>query len=168
MNTPANPLPAPPPFDSSRAWTEASGAVSANREVLLALAGVFLVLPAFARGMLVAGPPAQEGATVQAMLATMGEYYQRAAPVLIAVALVHVIGTLAMLALFTDHTRPTVAEAIKRGFACAPTVIMAQIILGAAVGAMVLLPVALGGAAKAPAVALLGMLVGAVLGLWAV
>ena len=171
MTTPANPRPAPPAsppaFDSSQAWAEASGAVGANREVLLALAGVFLVLPAFAMGMLVPGPPAQEGATVQALLATMGQYYQSAAPVLIAVALVHVIGTLAMLALFTDHARPTVGEAIKRGFACAPTVILAQIILGAAVGAMVLLPVALGGAAKAPAVAALGMLAGILLGLWA-
>lgn len=167
MTTPANPLSAPPRFDSSSAWTEASAAVTANREVLLALAGVFLVLPAFAMGMLVPGPPAQEGATVQALLATMGQYYQSTAPILIAVALVHVIGTLAMLALFTDHARPTVAEAIKRGFACAPTVILAQIILGAAVGAMVLLPVALGGAAKAPAIAALGMLAALVLGLWA-
>ncbi|MFD2135472.1 hypothetical protein ACFSLT_10020 [Novosphingobium resinovorum] len=32
-------------FDSSRAWSQASQAVSANREVVLALAGVFFLLP---------------------------------------------------------------------------------------------------------------------------
>ena len=167
MTTPASPLSPPPQFDSSKAWAEASAAVTANREVLLALAGVFLVLPAFAMGMLLPGPPAQEGASIQALLATMGDYYQASAPALIAVALVHVIGTLAMLSLFTDQTRPTVSQAIKQGFARTPSVIAAQIILGAAVGAMLLLPVALGGASKSPGAAVLGVIIGLGLGLWA-
>ena len=43
-------------FDSNRAWQEATKLVSANRDVLWALAGVFLVLPSFAVGIL-APPP---------------------------------------------------------------------------------------------------------------
>ena len=34
------PLSASPRFDSNRAWQEASGAVNANRDALIALAGV--------------------------------------------------------------------------------------------------------------------------------
>jgi len=43
-------------FDSNRAWQEATALISANRDVLWALAGVFLVLPSFAVGVL-APPP---------------------------------------------------------------------------------------------------------------
>ena len=35
-------------FDSNRAWREASAAASANREVLVAVAGVFFLLPGLA------------------------------------------------------------------------------------------------------------------------
>jgi hypothetical protein len=35
-------------FDSNRAWREATASASANREMLLALAGVFFLLPGFA------------------------------------------------------------------------------------------------------------------------
>ena len=35
-------------FDSNRAWREASASASANREVLLAVAGVFFLLPGLA------------------------------------------------------------------------------------------------------------------------
>lgn len=163
MNTPPSRI----AFDSSRAWADASGAVSANRDVLLALAGVFVVLPAFAVTVLLPFPVPQQGITPQAMVATWGEYYRSGWPALIVVALLQMIGTLAMLALFTDQTRPTVSQAIRQGFARTPTVIATQLLLGAAVGAMVLLPVALGGALRSPAFTLLAVLAALGLGIWA-
>ncbi len=163
MNTASPPI----AFDSSRAWSDASAAVSTNRDVLLALAGVFVVLPAFAITLLLPFPVPQEGVTPQAMIASWGEYYRGNWPALIAVALLQMIGTLAMLALFTDQTRPTVSQAIRQGFARTPTVIAAQLLLGAAVGAMVLLPVALGGALQSPVFTVLAVLAALGLGIWA-
>ncbi len=156
-----------PPFDSNRAWSDAVAMVSANREVLAALAGVFLVVPAFAIATLLPPPEPQDGATMEAMFATMGEYYRSNILVLVGMALLHMIGGLAMLALFTDDRRPTVGEAIRHGFQRTPTVIAAQLILGAGIGAMVLLPVTLGGAAQSPGFSLLALLAAAGLGIWA-
>ena len=163
MNTTTPPI----VFDSSRAWSDAAAAVSANRDVLLALAGVFLVLPAFAISVLLPFPAPQDGITPKAMLATWGAYYQSNSLVLVAVALLQMVGTLAMLALFTDQARPTVSQAIRQGFARTPTVIAAQLVLGTAVGAMVLLPVVLGGALQSPAFTALAVVAALGLGIWA-
>ncbi|MFO1255502.1 MAG: hypothetical protein U1E37_07510 [Sphingomonadaceae bacterium] len=156
-----------PPFDSNRAWTEATGLVSGNRDLLIALAGVFLVVPSFAISMLLPPPEAQDGAQLEAMLATMGAYYRTNSITLILVALFQMIGSLSMLALFTDARRPTVGEAIRQGFRYTPTAIAAQLILGMAIGAMVLLPVTLGGATKSPVFTALSLIVAAGLGIWA-
>lgn len=156
-----------PPFDSNRAWTDAVAMVSANRDILLALAGVFVVLPAFAMAMLLPLPEAQEAATTEAVLATMGDYYRSHIWYFIAAALVSMVGSLAMLALFTDAGRPTVGEALGQGFRFAPTAIAAQLILGMGIGAMILLPVLLGGAAKSPIFTALGFITAAGLGIWA-
>lgn len=156
-----------PPFDSNRAWTDAANMVSANRDLLLALAGVFLVVPAFAVAMLIPPPQPAEGADFQTMLAPFGEYYQDNAVVLVAMALFQMIGTLSILALFTDTRRPTVGEAIRQGFRYTPTAIAAQLILGMAIGAMVLLPIMLGGATKSFGFTALGILAAVVLGIWA-
>ena len=155
------------PFDSNRAWQDAVALVKANRDLLLALAGVFVVLPAFAVAILLPPPAMAEGAEMQAVLATMGEYYRENTPALLASALVYMAGTLAMLALFTDASRPTVGQAIKAGFQRMPTVIFAQIILGAAVGSMLLVPLILGEALKSPGLTVLGASAGFGLGLWA-
>lgn len=156
-----------PPFDSNRAWTDAANMVSANRDLLLALAGVFLVVPAFAVAMLLPPPQPAEGAEFEAILATLGTYYQSNAVVLVAMALFQMIGTLTILALFTDSRRPTVGEAIRLGFRYTPTAIAAQLILGMAIGAMVLLPITLGGATKSPGFTALALLAAFGLGVWA-
>lgn len=156
------------PFDSNRAWNEATNMVSANRDLLLALAGVFLVLPAFAIAMLLPPPDAQQVTTIDALLATLGDYYRTNAVLLVLVALFQMIGSLTILALFTDSRRPTVGEAIRVGFRFTPTAIAAQLILGAAIGAMVLLPVLLGGATKSPGITALSLVAALGLGVWAI
>jgi len=156
------------PFDSNRAWNEATNMVGANRDLLLALAGVFLVLPAFAIAMLLPPPDAQQVTTIDALLATLGDYYRTNAVLLVLVALFQMIGSLTILALFTDSRRPTVGEAIRVGFRFTPTAIAAQLILGAAIGAMVLLPVLLGGATKSPGITALSLVAALGLGVWAI
>lgn len=156
-----------PPFDSNRAWTDAANMVIANRDLLLALAGVFLVVPSFGVAMLNPPPQPAEGAEFQAILAAFSDYFQSNVIVLVAMALFQMIGTLSILALFTDTRRPTVGEAIRQGFRYTPTAIAVQLILGMAIGAMVLLPIMLGGATQSLGFTALGMLAAAVLGVWA-
>ena len=159
--------PSRPPFDSNRAWGDAVNLVNSNRDLLLALAGVFLVVPAFAVAMLLPQPQPPEGAEMQAVLATLGEYYQSNSIVLVSIALFQMIGSLSMLALFTDSARPTVGEAIRLGFQYTPTAIAAQLLLAFAIGSMVLLPVLLGGATKSPGITALTIVVAVALGVWA-
>lgn len=117
-------------FDSNRAWIEATEIVKANRAVLWAIAGVFLVLPVFAMTLLIPPPEPPEGADPQALIDLMGAYYTEAAPWFVGMAAVQLIGTLTMLALFTDRTRPTVGEALQQGMKGLVPTILAQIVAG--------------------------------------
>jgi Membrane domain of glycerophosphoryl diester phosphodiesterase len=140
-------------FDSSKAWNEASQSVAANRDVLLALAGVFLVLPMFTLLAFLPPPVPPAGATPQKLFEVVGEYYSGAWPAYVAASLVSSVGSLAMLALLTDRSRPTVGQAIKLGAMGTPSVIAAQILLGMGLTLAALVPVAL--AAASPVLALL-------------
>lgn len=160
---------APPisPFDSNRAWQDALSLIKTNRDLLIALAGAFLVLPAFAIAILLPLPePAKDG-DLMAFATSLGEYYRNNAPALVISGLIHTAGTLAMLALFTDPSRPTVGQAIRQGFARMPTVIFAQIIMCAGVGAMLIVPATLGGMLGSAALSFLGAVAAFGLGVWA-
>lgn len=153
-------------FDSNLAWKDATSAVSTNRDVLLALAGVFFVLPSFAFAVFYPQPEPPAGAAAEQLFELMGAFYRQAWPVLLAIAAVQMIGTLAMLALFTDRSRPTVGQALAQGVNGLLPVIAAQLLLGMGMGLVALIPLAAAGATGvAAAVALVIMLVAAVM-LW--
>lgn len=153
-------------FDSSRAWNEASQAVSANREVLLALAGVFLVLPTFALGVFAPQPEAPAGASPEQLLALLGEFYSAHWLKFVGAGLLSVVGTMAMLALFTDARRPTVGEAIKLGAIGAISVIAAQILMGMAIGALIVIPAAVAGAIGVPMLPILVLIAACAVSVW--
>ncbi len=124
-------------FDSNQAWKDAAASVAANRDVLLALAGVFVALPTLALSIFMPPPEPPTGATPEASFALMGEYYTGAWPVLIGIALLQLLGTLTMLTLFTDSSRPTVGQAIRQGARGVLPVIAAQLIVAMVVGLIV-------------------------------
>jgi hypothetical protein len=121
-------------FDSNLAWKQASSAIAANREVLLALSGVFFLLPSLAFSLFFPQPEPVAGQNEQQLMALMGDYYVSAMPFMIPMALVQAAGTLAMLTLFTDRSRPTVGAAIRQGVAGILPYFLAQIMLGVAIG----------------------------------
>lgn len=121
-------------FDSNQAWKQATAAIAANREVLYALAGVFFLVPALALALFAPQPEPAPGATPDAMMAQMQEYYVQTLPWLIPALLLQAGGTLAMLTLFTDRSRPTVGEAIRLGFGGVASYVAAQLLVGLAVG----------------------------------
>lgn len=142
-------------FDSNRAWKEAVAAVAANREVLLALAGVFFVLPSIAFSLFFPQPEPPAGATPEQTLALMREFYLGAAPYFIPIGLVQMGGTLAMLTLFTDRSRPTVSVAIKQGFIAVIPYFLAQLMLGLGIGLAAVVLLALAGLTGVTAIVVL-------------
>lgn len=121
-------------FDSNLAWKQASASISANREVLLALAGVFFVLPSLAFALFFQQPQPVAGQSQAKMMAMMQNYYLTALPFIIPMALVQAAGTLAMLTMLTDRSRPTVGQAIRQGFSGMVPYVLAQLLLGIALG----------------------------------
>lgn len=101
-------------FDSNRAWKEGASWFGANREVLLVLGGVFLMLPNLALSLLSPAPKPADGATDQQMAAMIMEYWKSVAGYMVPIAMAQAIGVLSVYALFTDRRRPTVGEAIKQ------------------------------------------------------
>lgn len=154
-------------FDSSQAWKDASGAVAAHRELMFALAGVFFLLPSFAMNLLVPKFEPQPGLPPRMVLDQLGSFYAGVLPYVIAITLLQLVGTLAILTLFTDRTRPTVGEAIKLGAIGVLPCLGAQLLLGAVIGISFVLLAALGAASGSSGVVLMLMLVGAGAAIWA-
>lgn len=121
-------------FDSNLAWKDATQSVSANRDVLLALAGVFFMLPSLIFTVVFPQPEPQAGATPDQMLANLSSFYTQAWPLILAMAMLQLVGTLAILTLFTDRSRPTVGEALKEGLSSVMPCIGAQLLIGFGVG----------------------------------
>lgn len=133
-------------FDSNQAWKDASTAVTANRDVLAALGGVFFALPAFALTLFMPPPESPQGVDGKAAFALLGDYYRHAWPALLVISILSMLGSLTILTLFSDRTRPTVGEAMRRGARAILPLLGAQLLLGLAAGGMMLLILAIGGA----------------------
>lgn len=150
-------------FDSNRAWKEATAAVAGNREVLLALAGVFFLVPGLAFSLFMPQPEPTAGMDEKALAAMVSTYYANAWPWLLASGVLQGIGTLSLLTLLTDRTRPTVGDAIRQGASGMVPLIAAQILLGIGLGIAGGLVIALAaatgvGALVAAAIALVVMI----------
>ncbi len=116
-------------FDSNQAWKEATAAVTANRELLLALAGVFFLLPSFAASVLVPQPQPQPGATPGEIYAQIAGIYAQIWPYVLVAGLLQIVGVLAILTLVTDRSRPTVGEALVRGITGTPSFLAVQFMM---------------------------------------
>jgi hypothetical protein len=151
-------------LDMGRAWNDALALLRGNQQVVLIVAGVFFFLPNLALSLLmpdtmgeaetrVAGEPDFD-AMIQAAATLYGEIWWQ----ILLVSLLSAIGMLGLLALLTDHNRPTVGQALKAGAIYLVPYICAQILIGLAAALIVLIPVAAGVAAGVGAGALLGIL----------
>jgi len=106
-------------FNMSEAWRDATAMITANREVLLVVAGIFFLLPSLViafvtpalQESLMADPENMEKA-MEAMISNWGVLLFVG---IFAMTLFQIVGYLAMLALLRDTSRPTVAEALKAG-----------------------------------------------------
>ena len=149
-------------FSGNLAWQEGLAAISANRTVLLPVAGVFFLLPSIASVWFMSD--------VQRSLmdnfgnqAAMEKALEAMGPGMIAggllAGLFQMAGFMALLSLFTDRNRPTVGEAILSGLRCLPSLIGAIILffLGLSIALAVLITLV---AAVGAAVPALGVVLG--------
>lgn len=151
-------------FDMSAAWNEATRLLSANRQVLLVVAGVFFFLPSVVYTLVfnsqMAGIEAAQsgdpdfGALFQAMLRLFREYWW----VMLLTTLVQWLGALSLIALLADRGRPTVGEAIRTGGKLLLPYIGAQLLFACLTGLLILLPVAIGSRGSVVAGSFVGLL----------
>jgi len=113
-------------FDSNGAWLDAMAAVRANRQVLLAVAGVFFLLPTLLSTVFLTDVQTQileamnKPETVESIFsANLGLFLIFG----LGGMLVQVIGYLTVMTLLSDRGRPTVGEAIVVALRALPTMI---------------------------------------------
>lgn len=122
-------------LDGGAALREAMAIWRRDREVILAVAGMFFFVPNLALSLLLTASPGMavdrgtgdDGALLQALQAQWTN-----APWLALQALTELIGVAVLLALLLDPARPTVGEAIKTVFRRLPVLVGATLLINAA------------------------------------
>lgn len=156
-------------FDMSAAWNETARLLSANRQVLPIIAGVFFFLPSLAYGLIFdghmapieaaqAGDP-DPGEMFRAMVGVFSELWW----LMLITSLVQWFGTLGMLVLLTDRGRPTVGEALGTGAKLMLPYLGVQILVSCILGIALLFPFAAGASAGPAAGVLVGLVAAVVL-----
>lgn len=144
-------------FDSNLAWSQASATISANREVVFALAGVFFLLPGLVTALIFPAPEPVAGMDSKAAADAIASYYSSILPYLVPIVLFQAAGTLALLTMLTDRTRPTVGEAISGGLKGVVPYVLAQLILGMGIGIVGGLVLGIGAATGVGALTVFGL-----------
>jgi hypothetical protein len=154
-------------LDMGKAWTEATGLIGANRDTISAIAGLFFFLPSLALALFapdLAAPqsPAPPGTdpqvAMQAMVDQIMQAYLDNWPLVAAATLLQFTGSLSLLALLTDRSRPTVREALMIGLAGLLPYLAALVLSAIGAGVLVGLPLGALSALGSPAIATVGLL----------
>lgn len=140
-------------FDSNRAWQQASAMISANREIGLAMAGVFFLLPQLVIALMFPEPAIGDSMRQEQMLGVLRDYYVAMLPVSLPLALFQSVGTISVLILLGDRSRPTVGEAIRRSLKAVAPYILGYLLLGMGFGLAAMLSAGLGAATGVVALA---------------
>lgn len=145
-------------FDMGAAWNAATSLIGRNRDVIVVVAGAFFFLPYLAATLLMPQAMAPQPANPEDMQALMDAAMQTYADYWWAMLIIFVlqgIGTLALLVLLTDRSRPTLGDALKRGTTAFPSYFATNILAALAVVSIVALPFGLMAAASGTAMAVL-------------
>jgi len=106
-------------FDMGQAWSEATAMMSANREVLLIVAGIFFFLPSLLTSLIGPDMNAMFNVTTPEQIEQMGDQitalYLDYWWLFTLATIAQMIGYISLLALLRDDARPTVGAAITTG-----------------------------------------------------
>jgi hypothetical protein len=137
-------------LDMSKAWDNAMGMLSKNRELMLVLGGVFIFLPTMFVSFVTAGSAIDELAgqeqpsqaqLMEALISFLAEFWW----VLILTSLIQSVGLIAIIRTLGHNARPTVIEAISSAAKLAVTLILAEFLTGMAFMAVPALGYLVGG-----------------------
>jgi hypothetical protein len=106
--------------------------VSANRDMLVAIAGVFFLLPGLIAAVVLPTPELTSGMDQAAMTDVFVKFYNAAAPILLVLSLPMLLGYLVLLVMLLDRDRPTVGAAIVVGIRLLPSYLATQIVTSVA------------------------------------
>lgn len=155
-------------LNMGQAWSDATAMLGANRDTVAAIVGLFFFLPYFALAVFVpevvnptpveAPPGTDPEVVMNAATSALVEQYANNWAYFLIFVVSQLIGTLCLLVLLTDRSRPTVGEALKQGVKSTPSYLAAQILTALFAVLVVGLPLQiLGRIAPAPVTALLGL-----------
>jgi hypothetical protein len=118
-------------IDLAAVWEDAKSMGMANRDLLGAVAGMFLLLPAVIVEQMVTRPKALEkGAGNEAVLAQFAQYAELNWHILLIYAVVSSFGVLTLQSLLLRSERLTVAEALQAALPILPAYVLANLLQG--------------------------------------
>ncbi|MEM8697111.1 MAG: hypothetical protein AAGE05_13910 [Pseudomonadota bacterium] len=120
-------------FSPSTGWDEVRQLLGRELQLLVAIAGVFFLLPGLALSFML--PPVEDVSSLEAIVAVIQPYL----PLIILVSLIQMIGQLAIWTLVMAVDRPTVGDAIKAALLFLPFYFLINILSNLIVGAGLLL-----------------------------
>jgi hypothetical protein len=126
-------------FDVAGVLADAWQMWKRDRELLLAVAGLFLFLPNLTLELLVPPPPAQTGsgtdmAAFKSWLTDVAAWWSHYGPLVSVIGLVAMFGTLMIFTLYLDPRRPNVRVALVRTLTLSPRYLLAMFFVSLAVG----------------------------------
>jgi len=131
-------------FDGNLVWKQATATMAANRELVLALAGVFFFLPSFALIMLIKQPEVAPGGTPEQMMKVLEPFVSQMLPWFLLGSIVQSVGQVGLLQLFGSGGRSTVGQALRAGLGVLVTYIAMQLITGFLMTTVLLLVAGIG------------------------
>jgi hypothetical protein len=118
-------------IDLNIVWDDAKAMGGANRDLLTAIAGMFLLLPGIVAEQFIVMPQAlAKGASNEQMLMRLADYASANWPVLLSHSIVTSFGILALQSLLLRPERLTVGESLRAAFLVLPGYIVANILQG--------------------------------------
>lgn len=105
-------------FSLSKAWNDAVAMISANREVVLIIAGIFFFLPSFLSSFVMGGTYDMAALMDPARQEEMAEMVAQFWWLSLLTIIGTFVGTFSLLALLRSADKPTVGEAIKASLRC--------------------------------------------------
>lgn len=102
-------------LDLSACWNDVMHLFRANRELLLGVAGVFILLPGLAFAFFVPPPVTAPEATLETIYQGMQQFYTDNIFWILLIGLANGFASVVMLVLILDRSQPSVSEAMRRG-----------------------------------------------------